>query len=261
MNARIWLESQREMEVAETLILKPDSVLEYSCFDNMRTSLGNAAHQLFNDNISSGILFKTPTYTPSGLYAAYLPIIAGVVTAPNTGQLSVQSGPHPPGGSMGGDRLDSALEDLVKASLEAFLKNNFGHGELGGTEPPKNFTPCSAMQAIWNLARCKNFEEAWFMTFEDFENNDLRTAPKGCNDSNRKNNWNAARLAAFPAPGATGGMEALVTQIDQFDPAKCSSQTPIKTGLKVFRPGQLAPVHDDAVCLAAGCYYDGSACQ
>lgn len=32
LSSRAWMEGQREMEVAETLILKPDSVLEYSCF-------------------------------------------------------------------------------------------------------------------------------------------------------------------------------------------------------------------------------------
>ncbi len=35
MSNRAWMESEREMEVAQRLILKPDSVLEYSCFDQI----------------------------------------------------------------------------------------------------------------------------------------------------------------------------------------------------------------------------------
>ncbi|GEM_PF-6411187 len=35
MRSRAWMEAQREVEVAETLILKPDSVLDYSCFSDL----------------------------------------------------------------------------------------------------------------------------------------------------------------------------------------------------------------------------------
>lgn len=35
LNSRAWLETQREMEAAQKFILKPDSVLEYSCFNNI----------------------------------------------------------------------------------------------------------------------------------------------------------------------------------------------------------------------------------
>ena len=34
LSSRAWMESKREMEAAQKFILKPDSVLEYSCFNN-----------------------------------------------------------------------------------------------------------------------------------------------------------------------------------------------------------------------------------
>ena len=42
MSNRAWLESSREMEVAQTLINKPDSVLEYTCFDEILKKTGAA---------------------------------------------------------------------------------------------------------------------------------------------------------------------------------------------------------------------------
>lgn len=39
MSERAWMESQREIEVAEKLILKPDSVLQYSCFTEQLSSV------------------------------------------------------------------------------------------------------------------------------------------------------------------------------------------------------------------------------
>lgn len=39
LRQRAWLEGKREMEIAQTLILKPDSVLEYSCFEMRRREL------------------------------------------------------------------------------------------------------------------------------------------------------------------------------------------------------------------------------
>ncbi|HRQ60324.1 MAG TPA: hypothetical protein PLO23_02230, partial [Alphaproteobacteria bacterium] len=35
MKQQGWLEGQRELEMAQRLILKPDSVLEYSCFERI----------------------------------------------------------------------------------------------------------------------------------------------------------------------------------------------------------------------------------
>ncbi len=42
MEARAWMEGKREMEVAQRLILKPDSVLEYSCFNTRADQLQGA---------------------------------------------------------------------------------------------------------------------------------------------------------------------------------------------------------------------------
>lgn len=56
MNARAWMESKREMEAAQKFILKPDSVLEYSCFKDRVQELSEAtAIGEFFANSSSGV--------------------------------------------------------------------------------------------------------------------------------------------------------------------------------------------------------------
>ncbi len=44
MTSRAWMEAEREIEMAEILIKKPRSVLEYSCFLSQAIDLGGAAN-------------------------------------------------------------------------------------------------------------------------------------------------------------------------------------------------------------------------
>ena len=62
LNSRAWMEGKREMETAQKLILKPDSILEYSCFDTRLTQMANASASIFGDS-SNGIdqLVRSPT--------------------------------------------------------------------------------------------------------------------------------------------------------------------------------------------------------
>lgn len=62
MEARAWMEGKREMEIAQRLILKPDSVLEYSCFNQRASQLQNA--NLFS---SSGREFSLRILVASAL--------------------------------------------------------------------------------------------------------------------------------------------------------------------------------------------------
>lgn len=53
MRSRAWMEAQREVEVAETLILKPTSVLAYSCFgDQIADAKGTT---IFQEDIDGNI--------------------------------------------------------------------------------------------------------------------------------------------------------------------------------------------------------------
>ena len=54
LSDRAWMEGQREMEIAQKLILKPDSVLEYSCFSQRRNELRQYCLSYFEQPPSVG---------------------------------------------------------------------------------------------------------------------------------------------------------------------------------------------------------------
>ncbi len=64
---RAWMEGQREVEMAERLILKPDSVLEYSCFNELVNELA-VAGSVFSDSPSLNASFEQIVYTPLAEY-------------------------------------------------------------------------------------------------------------------------------------------------------------------------------------------------
>lgn len=227
MEARAWMEGKREMEVAQKFILKPDSVLEYSCYDLRVPPVGIAADDLFSDNIKKS----------SGMYD----------TPP----------PNPPGGALTNQRLDDALKIHSLQPMAAHLQN-YSHAFGGGSVTGITST-CDAMYAVWNFLKCQNFDIADFRSFQDLVNEDPRTLPAACEDNGRSEKWSLALAASAPPPAippVSGGMESVVNYFELLDPAKCSGLKPILTGVMVIGPGSV-PLYEEAVCSAPGCYYDG----
>ncbi len=50
IKSRAWLEAQREITQNQNLILKPDSVFEYTCFNQMIDVVGETSGKVFSDN-------------------------------------------------------------------------------------------------------------------------------------------------------------------------------------------------------------------
>lgn len=78
MNERAWLEGKREMEVAQRIILKPDSVLQYSCFSKRVAEGGGdgyvstMANKYLSDNFNNA--FAGGQYPHPGDPCAYMNI-------------------------------------------------------------------------------------------------------------------------------------------------------------------------------------------
>ena len=261
MEARATAEAMRELEMAQHFILKPDSVLEYSCFNNAVVRISNS--DIFSDAVLDANLFELPPqmYVPGGPYPGYLPTIDDTqVTAPNyNANFRVQPGADAPGGALTAFDLDTTLSDVVLYTLLEHLNVNFGHVFAGGFLSTPSASVCNAMQLVWNYMRCDNFNKTSFYTFMELSVLDPRVVPSypplNCNDPNRATLWSAAIAAANPAPGATGGVAPVVTHVDQFA-SSCSGVEPIPTGVRVFDGSPPVEVFDDAVCLAAGCHYN-----
>jgi hypothetical protein len=274
MEARAWLEAQREITQNENLIVKPDSVLEYSCFIGF---LGKAS----------------ANYSVGGINRPF-----SETDAWQTIGFSTTS-------------TDESLNNVVASALATYIDSNYPHKFLGGrltipdnkpngstmahVDPSGNYA-CDNMARIWEQARCQNFDSVADQDgFRDFlwyadQNNDPRKFPggtiKSCKDLTGtgtsgtghaidnplaqayqltlKEAFNGNQ-AMFVIPAADdkdpdGTMykkDDVKTYFDLILPDKCSP-TAIKTGVKVFRNGSST---DDAICPNPGCSYSGGKCS
>ncbi|MBL4804514.1 MAG: hypothetical protein JKY71_06575 [Alphaproteobacteria bacterium] len=259
MAARSWLEGKREVEVAQRLILKPDSVLEYSCFDDRLTEMAIGANTMFSDNVFSPVMF------PNHPTSVSRPDFMGPPAVSQPDLDIGDPGPNPPGtpNQLFLTGLDTALSQIAYDPQFAFLLQNFSHRYGGGTALtlPAS-TVCNPMALVWDFMKCQDFDINHFRTLREFTLIDPRNMPIPCNDPNRTSNWLTNFDNAFPDPGDPGAVDAFDTYQPKFDAAAAGgcSEDPIPTGLEVTIG---STTFDDAVCPTPGCYYDGSggSCQ
>ena len=162
MEARAWMETNRENVQNRNLMPRPDSVLEYSCFDQMVSLVGEIPAEIFSDDENKWLL------STGGL-----PHIDNVST-------------------------DVALQEVVGIALFTYLFTNFGHTYIGdrteilGAAParsPGDYV-CGALNYVWEQAKCMDFGEFrgtiaadrtdWdmFYDFYWYSNNDPRNLPE-----------------------------------------------------------------------------------
>lgn len=237
---RARLQSQMAQSVAQRLVAKPDSVLEYVCFDQMAQSVAE---------------YAGPIFTETTAWRNRQVDLIGATTVMNT--------------YMGPKKLDNSIEALVLTSVMEYANNNFAHEFLGGrsandnslsTSPSANYN-CGHMNSIFMEARCANASsDIPDMTLSSLVNNDPRMLPEECGDT-----------------GITQEHVASAYNTDRvgiddynYDLSVCSA--PIRTGLSFYRRevelielGRLDHTDTtsyDVVCIEPGCYpnADGTAC-
>lgn len=232
LNIRGYLEGKRELETAQRIILKPDSVLEYSCFYEEEIWLGTYGGRFSEYGYNAG-----PGNPPEfdGVPPAYRVL-------PNS--------------------LEDALSNVVELTMVRFL-DSFSHIYGGGTYPiaANPLSGCNPMNIVWHTAKCQNFDPNWWVRFEDISSADIRVFPIPCAplyDPNRVTNLNTAIGASYPAPAtpaASGGMDALDSHLPTIRGA-CGGG--IDTGVNVILID--GTVVDDAVCIQPKCHYTGTSC-
>jgi hypothetical protein len=184
MSAAAWMTGQREVEVAEKLLLKPDSVMQYTCFSSLSSSYDHGT---------------------------------------------------------------------VQGPLSNYISSNFAKGSLGGG------ALCVGMATIWKTVKCTNFDINDFMSYAEMAAADPRTTYSPCNVGARNTAWTNALTTAYPAPAtpaANGGMDAVATRNKDLFAGNCAASKPQPTGRKI--PDGAGGTKDDMVCMAPGCYYNGS---
>lgn len=267
IEARAWLHGQRRISQNQSLIYKPDSVLEYSCFNQYLGYLAaNPQGRRFSENHP-----PYPTW----------PVVSGISDT----------------------SLDFALFEVVYNPLVSYLGSNFGHTFLGGRTvdaggqaPQWGQFNCSAMSYVWRLARCSDFAENEqgtynvgddeFYDFPWYAANDPRRLPaeyEACRPPEQQ--IRAAMIETYRGEGQDGQhgtewesfvlMEENTPAIDttQYEedpiptdvildfvlPGDCAQSAVVPTGVMIEIPSDNIE-HQEFVCSKPACSYDGSAC-
>lgn len=243
LESRAYLEAQREISMNQNLIVKPDSVLEYTCFHRIMGTLARSPGDRGN-------------FSESNRWGEI----------PDHGATS----------------LDQAFDEVVTSALTNYISTNYGHTFLGGRST-ENYTPsnvtgsagnyaCDRMLAVWNAARCMNFMNQTQDGFHDFEylrSNDPRQLPSACPTNGITTTWidrafnnQSSRYVLSPEnpmDGTAYTEDPLVTYLSRINPygvapaAACAAAIP--TGVVVYRQGSAPEYYYEKVCPNPGCYY------
>ncbi len=230
---RGWLEAEREVVQNQNIIVKPDSVMEYTCFDSHLNNLALNGAEIFSENLSDW-----------------------------SGASNISD-----------DDMDNALNNMVWSSANGYLEQNFGHTLLGGRSAINYPLPssvngadytCDIMDKIWEVAKCYNFQQLpndGFMEFDKYATTDNRMLPTPCGaaDSRVIDYVIGTYVSPDWAPEMKPAVKASYDNATLYNLVRnCGgSSRVIKTGIRIFDDSPSSP-RNDAICLNPGCAYNGT---
>ena len=180
-----FMGASREVIMSEQLIHKPDSVLEYTCFDQWVSVAAEHAGPIFTETTfweDHEICTSTGDSTASAGRPPSCASSGDNTVSPYSIDIDVV---YPD------DHLDNVLELFLFDNLQTYIDNNFSHTFLGEATTIDNDIDtsaigsgsynCSHMSTVYNIAKCIDFmEDDRFRTFADLVNADPRTIPVEC---------------------------------------------------------------------------------
>lgn len=250
LSARAWLEAQRELTQNQNLIYKPDSVLEYTCFNRYLNTLAQQANSMFSDNTGrwgGGIGADTLDNALAALVQAAAVEYIGA-NFENTGGAA--------GGSY--DLLGGRLSDGVTVPSMTGPRDH----EFTNIIAPGGYS-CQVMNSVWNAAKCvdsiANPAEDGYFTFQQYgaSATDKRYLPLRCGSIATR--WRDEYNAALVTANTPWTEDAFLTFVGNFQHKETATSTgcahidPVPTGLKVLSK-EFAD-YNEKVCFAPGCYY------
>lgn len=260
--SRAWLESEREHLLAELLIAKPDSTLEYSCYEQIVSMTAEIAGPLFNE---SDYWWNKSIPINGRLGFDYISdVIINV---------------HMCEGDIPCDKLDISLENLVLEALKSYVDTEFSHDYIGGqlvginndiTGSISNYYLCDYISLVHFMAKCNDFATYdQFFTFEQLIGLDPRIFPNQCPGGT------AITQGHIDLARNEGGGYSFINFMsdiyrDKIEPGQCAD--PIPTGVRVARKttvfdpsggaSHTFDEYDEHVCVNPGCtYVPSQGCQ
>lgn len=244
LEARAWLEAQREITQNQNLIFKNDSVLEYTCFDGYLAELADHASDMFSETNRWGGGAGTD------MAAALTNLVGAAINPYQTSNFNHNL--------LGG-----------RSNLSYPLPSSISAGSYA----------CNIMSQVWLIAKCMDFIDQGsytpggaaaqydgFFTFAEYANDpDKRFLPTACSGPNQyQTNIDTALVQAstpwdedlvqtyynliYPTGGA-GGAGAC-------GPQTGANVSRIRTGLVVERPSGSVTRFNEFICVVPGCYYN-----
>lgn len=226
-----FMGAERDIMKADAIILKPDSVLEYSCFDVRVSQLVPVAQTFGNTTYTH----KLDTLIEDLVLVALPPYINGSFSHDYLGG------------------ADAGNDSNISSSITT------------------NTSPCDAMYNVYHVAKCSQFGlEAPFMSFSQLINTDPRQRPRSCGPGSGSaiRQWmiDLANNTNF----AYSSIDRVTNYLDRTRGAAnntCASATPIPTGITVQyrqygqdilgRPTVVSSYdYPDKFCINPGCYFD-----
>lgn len=238
MVGRAWMEAQREVEISQSIITRPDSVLELSCFDAWAANAGDLVGKIFSSAESGGSATRTQiVMVTANAMANYLGNAR--YSTNNLG-----------GGSLAASYAPSATQ---------------------------SFSSCIAQQEVWIAFKCKNMMDLRGVVFDSMRANDPRVDYVGatqnkCPDASSVGAsnllfdhtavWekviNSLNTPAHAATISTGDYFDTVQTFSEMTAPTGTCSAPIPTGVMIVRTdGSTTP---EMICPNPGCSYSGSAC-
>lgn len=228
LKSRAWMEAQREMTQNQHLIQKPDSVLQYSCFDGFERDLAIQASNMFSESGRWGAVDTSSMDTA----------LSGAVDTALVEYL---------GKNFTNKLVGETITDPTPYRLEL---------------PASSAYNCETMNAVWQKAQCANFnstETSGFFTFDDYVSGDEKF--NTCANPDLTNEWtDAQRIALVEPPWLNDPAKAYIADLSADD---CAASTPISTGVTVNRPKDEPREYEEKICIKPGCNYNAAAgkCQ
>ena len=235
---RAWIEAQREIEISQSLITRPDSVLQLSCFDAFVIKAAGDATPFSGGGGNTAAIKTLITNTVTVSMASYL----------SSAGYSVNSG----GGTMG-----SAYETDADAAFA---------------------TQCATSVNVWSHFKCSNMPDLQAFVFDTLKSNDPRqlytptvaggTSSNSCADKagaagtlvDHEDVWTAQieRLNTPAVAAVTPSYFDLVTTFSNMTSPTGACAAAIPTGVQIVTSSGAATA--EMICPNPGCSYDGTNC-
>lgn len=243
LSSRAWLEAQREITQNQNIILKPDSVFEYTCFDRFLMELADHAQQMLSESGSYGAPLDTAAMD-NALNALigtslYNYIRLNFETA--AGGLTYDL--------LGGHPAATGIDHSPFTSAGGAFQ-----GIAGGTYS------CDIMGRVWQAAKCINFvtnsATDGFYTFTEYAADliDKRRLPIAACGAITPTVWTENIAVGLTTGPWTN--DPLQTYLDETLPDAGCTGAPIPTGIQVNRTGAPPNNFPEKICLQPGCRYE-----